>query len=814
VQRAGEVRDRVGEVLARLALEEKVALTAGEDMWHTPPVERAGIPRFKVTDGPVGARGARFGGGPPSACFPCGTALAATWDVDLVRRVGEALGEETRAKGAHVLLAPTVNIHRHPLAGRSFECYSEDPHLTAGLAVAAIDGIQSRGVGACIKHLVANDSEFERHTISSEVPERALREIYLRPFEVAVAEADPVAVMGAYNKLAGTWCCEHPRLLTTILRDEWTYDGLVLSDWWATHSTAESASAGLDLEMPGPTLFRGSALVEAVQRGELDEAVVDRMAGNVLAAMARTGALDGGPGEERWDDDPERRRVARRAAAAAVVLLVNEPVDGEPVLPLDAAAGGTLAVIGPGAASPNLLGGGSAAVSMPYAVTPLDGIRARAGHALEVRHEPGGTTTPFPPPLDVRWTTTPDGRPGIAVQYLDEREEVAGGITSLRPVLVTADAPPHLRAGPWSVRARCTVRPPSSGPHRWQVGATGSFELRVDGEVVVDGRDLGPAGRGRREGTSVLDTGTGHDVELRWVPPPDGDAMAGLELRCLVPMPDDPVTAAVEAARAADTVVLVVGTNGDTETEGRDRRTMDLPGGQDALVEAVAAANPRTVVVVNAGAPVAMPWADRVPALAQSWFGGMEAGNGLADVLFGDADAEGRLPTTLPARLEDAPAFTAYPGEHGRVHYGEGVFVGYRWYDARRIEPRFPFGHGLSYTTFGYGPPEAALDGERVRVAVDVSNTGDRPGAETVQVYVTPRDPVVPTPPKGLAGFTKVRLDPGESRRVEVVLDDRALDHWDVDAGGWRRTASTFEVLVGASSRDIRARVPLITDGA
>ena len=792
---------RIDELLAEMTLEEKVSLTAGVDMWHTPPVERLGIPQFKMTDGPVGARGKNNTGGAPSACFPCGTALAATWDVELVEQVGVELGLETRAKGAHMLLAPTVNIHRTPLAGRNFECYSEDPELTARMAVAYVRGVQSVGVASCIKHFVANDSEFERFTMSSEVPERALREVYLRPFEVAIDEVQPLAVMASYNKLHGTWASEHPWLLTDVLRHDWGYDGLVVSDWWATHTTAAAVNAGLDLEMPGPTLHRGEKLVAAVVDGEVEETVLDSRVRRVLQAMERTGALDSGPGDERADDTPERREIARRAASSAIVLLRNEGS----ALPLDPATVTRLAVIGPNAGALNILGGGSAAVSPYYAVTPLEGLQAAFAGA-DVSHEPGCSITRYPPLIDLRWTLTSGGDPGIDVVIVDGDDPDGDRVVErhvTRRSALNWDA--SGRTTPWSARLTATLVPPVTGRYVFQGGSTARFRISVDDQVVVDGWTPADSGRGRRvEGGVHLVAGETYALRADIAAP--AGARSGMEVRCQAPLPDDAFERAVESARSADAAIVVVGTNGDWETEGRDRRTMDLPGRQVELIRAVAAVNDRTIVVVNAGAPVTMDWVGDVPAVLQSWFLGQETGNAIADVLTGTVDASGRLPTTIPKRLEDTPAYLNYPGEFGKVVYGEGLFVGYRWYDARGIEPRYPFGHGLSYTSFDYSPLSVSVDGDSATLRLTVTNTGDRAGVETVQVYVRDVESTVQRPPKELKAFAKVAVEAGASQDVSFALDRSAFAFWHPGEHGWRVEPGEFEILVGSSSAAIRQR--------
>lgn len=785
--------DRVEQLVGQLSLEEKVSLVAGTDFWHTPAIPRLGIPALKVTDGPNGARGEEWTGGPSSACFPCGTALAATWDADLVREVGVALGDETRSKGAHVLLAPTVNIHRTPLAGRTFECYAEDPHLAARIAVAFIGGVQSRGVGTAVKHFVCNDSEFERMTISSDVGERALREIYLPPFEAATTEAGSWMVMAAYNRFNGTYCAEHPQLLTTILRDEWGWDGVVVSDWFGTRSTVAAANAGLDLEMPGPPVHMGDQLLEAVRSGAVAEKTLDDKARRLLALLERAGAFDRTePVGETFDDAPDRRAVIRRAAAAAIVVLRNERA----ALPLDADVLSRVAVVGPNAAVARMQGGGSAGVFPAHSVTPLDALRGRVSDGVVVEHEPGCVTSRAVPLLDTRTVWT--------IEYF------AGPDCSGAPVHTTEHrrsafrwtGPPHpdLAESAWSARITAAYVPERAGEHTFKLRADGRARLFVDDRLVVDGSDAYSV-----TATHPLVEDRPHRLRLELGLSPGG--FHGAEVRVAPPRPDDLLERAVAAAAAADVAVVVVGLDDEWETEGRDRPDLSLPGGQAELIERVAAVNGRTIVVVNTGAPVAMDWADRVPAIVQLWYPGQEGGDALADVLFGEVNPSGRLPLTFPKRLEDTPAFLNDPGEAGHVLYGEGVFVGYRFYEARRIEPRFAFGHGLSYTTFAYGG--LMIDGDAI--AVDVTNTGHRTGAEVVQLYVRDVDASVRRPEKELKGFAKVMIEPGRTERVHFTLDDRAFAFWDASSGdrasgGWRVEPGEFELLVGASSADIRAR--------
>ena len=781
---------------------ELVRPLSGADWWNVPSSgldSSSPVPAFKVTDGPSGARGERFAGGPASVSFPCGAALGATWDAELVGRVGAALAEETKAKGAQVLLGPTVNLQRSPLGGRHFECLSEDPVLSAQLAVAYVEGLQGGGVAACVKHLVANDIEHDRFEISSEPDERTLREVSLLPFEHALRVAGAWSTMAAYNRLHRTLCSEHPRLLTTILRDEWGWDGAVISDWFATRSTTPSALAGLDLEMPGPALAWGAALAAAVEKGEVDRSVIVTKRERLALLATRTGADRLPPRPDEAGGSPEAVAMAREAAAAATVLLRNEavvPLASEAMAPLTNEAMapltnegralplptdlGRIAVIGPNADREVIQGGGSARVTPTDVATIADGLRERFG-TERVIVEPGCRASRGTPSLDGRDLRRADGTAGVDVVVLDAAGEVRH---RLRPrdfrVLFLDDN--HV-AG-WSVRASARFEPAATGTHRFKLKTNGEARVLVDGEPVDEAVEL-EAGRT----VELAVEATSPDPAMRLM----------VELRCARPEPPDAFERAVAAAGDAGAAVVVVGLDVDWETEGRDRDDLSLPGRQVELVRAVAAAQPRTVAVVVAGSPVDLSWADTVPGLLWCWYPGQEGGRAIADVLAGDVDPGGRLPCTMPQRLEDTPAFLDTPPDPGVLRYQEGVFCGHRWYDARHIEPAFPFGHGLSYTTFTIGEP--AIDG--LAVTVPVSNTGTRAGVEVVQLYVG--DPVasVRRPPRELRAFRKVALEPGATTTVRFDLGHRDLAFWDPRQSCWRAEAGEFLVWAGRSSRDL-----------
>jgi beta-glucosidase len=722
--------------------------------------------------------------------------------------VGVALGDEARSKRAHVLLGPTVNMHRTPLGGRHFEGYSEDPLLAARTAAALVRGVQSRGVAACVKHFVANDSEFERMSISSEVDERTLREIYLPPFEAALREAGAWAVMTAYNGLNGATCSANAELLRRLLREEWGWDGVAMSDWYGTKDTVQSARSGLDLEMPGPPRFFGAALAAAVRRGEVDGECLDEKARRLLRLLARTGALGerGEPPPEQAIDRAEHRALARRVASEAIVLLRNEGG----VLPLGRSGLRRLAVIGPNARRTTIQGGGSARVSPHYQTNVEEALRAALGADVEVVYAEGCTNFRRLPVLEgIELTLQAFASTDLSGPPLPERRVRRPDFTWL------GDDAPVPKGAPFSVRLTGTLVPETAGVHRFSLTCVGRARLFVDGALVVDawsapepGDSYFGFGNAEVIGEAALEAG--RPVGLVIEHSKERTGVGGLRVGHLALAPGDPVAEAAALARSADAAVVVIGLDAEWESEGGDRTSLALPGRQDELVAAVCAAQPRTAVVVNAGAPVEMPWAEAAPAIVWTWYGGQEAGRAVADVLLGVADPGGRLPTTFAVRLADVACHAladerVYPGRGGKVVYAEGVFMGYRHFDARRIAPRFPFGHGLSYTRFEYGA--LAVAGEEVRL--ELRNAGARAGSEVVQLYVAPIAAGGTRPPQQLAAFAKVELLPGEAKTVALRLDPRAFSCWDADQHAWRLAHGLYELRAGRSSRAIRSTARL-----
>ena len=757
-------------LLAQLDLDTKIALISGSGAWTTAAVPAIGLREISVSDGPVGVRGTSRDDWEASAAFPSGSATAASWDVDLLHRLGAALAAEAVRKGVDVVLGPTINLHRSPLGGRHFECMAEDPHLTGELAAAYVRGLQENGVGACPKHYVANDAETDRMSVDNVLDERTLHELYLAPFETVVAEAQPWTVMAAYNSVAGTPMTEND-LLAEPLKGSWGFDGVVVSDWGAVYDGEATAAAGTDLAMPGPEP-RYAGLAEAVRAGRVPEAAIDDKVRRLLLLAQRTGALEGAPAPTR----PTAGRVedlaplAREAAAAGAVLLTN---DG--VLPLTGP--GRMALLGPGATDIRALGGGSAIVFPPHLVTPLAGLRA-AG--VDVVTAPGCLLA------EGLRQVRPDELVGEAtVRWLDAAGAVVAeqGAATANLVRISAEFP----AGAVALELACTFRPDQDG--EWQLGVSGAGEHRlvVDGSEVLHREHLDaphdPAllfGTPAQASAGVeLSAGQDVDVLLHWAPDPQAFILfGGFAVAGPWAGDDAELIRAVDLARDAEVAVVVVGTSEAVESEGTDRTDLRLPGRQDELVRAVAAVARRTVVVVNAGAPVELPWRDEVSAVLQFWFPGMEAGAALADLLLGVVEPGGRLPTTWPVALADAPVTEVVPTD-GRLEYREGLHIGYRGHLRRDPDPAWWFGHGLGYTTWDW--EQLFVDGWTATVRL--RNTGDRAGKQVVQVYATRPDSAVERPVRWLAGFAVVHAGPGEVVDVPVAVGQRTLRHR--EAGAW-----------------------------
>ena len=804
------------DLLRQMTLQEKVSMLAGANMWQTVAVERLGIPAIKVTDGPNGARGGGgFTDGVRAACFPAGIALASSWNPALVERVGRALAQEAKTKGASVLLAPTINIHRSPLNGRNFECYSEDPYLTGRMAVAYIQGVQSQGVGATVKHFVCNDSEYQRNSISSEVDERTFREIYLAPFQAAVQEGKPWAIMASYNKINGTFASENPSTLTDILRTEWGFDGVAMSDWFGTQSTAASVNAGLDLEMPGPANWRGAKLLQAFEQGEISETTIDESVRRLLRLIERVGAFKHTyEGPEQAIDRPEHRAVAREAAAEGIVLLKNE----RDVLPLQSEKLTSLAIIGPNAKTARIMAGGSAQVNAHYTITPFAAVVARAGGQVNIGYEIGCTNHKLLPLIDTNQLSTTEGEHGLMLDYFHtpafSGTPIASTLSQSTALFWMGDPPTGVNPQQFALRATARFTAETGGRYSFGLVSAGLSRLLLDGQEVIDNwtqQQPGESffGMGSTEATASIELTAGQTYTLALEYSKGNSPLAAVRLGCLAPQPADALERAVALAASSDVALVFVGLSEEWESEGFDRPDLELVGEQRALIEAVAAANQKTIVVLNTGSPIAMPWQDQVAAVVEAWYPGQECGNAIADVLFGDVNPSGKLTETFPLRLQDNPAYLNYPGENGQVRYGEGIFVGYRYYEKKQVETLFPFGFGLSYTTFDYSAlslsASAIGPAETLNVSIALTNTGKRAGQEVVQLYVRDKAASVQRPEKELKAFAKVQLEASERRTVTLSLGRDALAYYDILKRAWVAEAGEFEVLVGSSSQDIHA---------
>lgn len=806
-----EYDDAVEAALAKLDLDTKAALLSGRDMWRVIAIPEIGLRSMTVSDGPIGVRGRFWTVADPSLALPSPTAQAASWDPAFVRRIGHLLAAEARRKDVHVLLAPTINLHRSPLGGRHFEAFSEDPLLTGRIAEAYVAGVQEGGVGTTMKHYVANDAETDRFTVDNIIDERTLRELYLRPFEMVAESVRPWGVMTAYNSVNGATMTAHGELMA-VLRDEFGFDGFNVSDWSAARHTVEDVEAGLDLAMPGPSTVYGPPLAEAVREGRADEADVDAAVRRLLTLAARVGALDGveaavtEPAAGPDDAGEFLREIARRS----FVLAENKvPAGAEaPALPLAADAVHRLALIGPAAAEARVLGGGSATVFPERVASPLDGLRERLGDRVDyhrgvdlfeqIQHAKNGFDLRVRPVAADGTELAPEPLASGEVKWMGY---IPGGMS-------TEDFDHAVLEGTYTATA--------AGEHTFGTRGSGRLKLVVDGRIVFDGDyAVNPDdpfesffGPGVARGTVNLEAGQTIEVSLEYRPlpsPPGFPPSVMFGLMHTEPRPDEDrlLADAVAAAREAEVAVVVVSTTALTESEGWDRPDLRLPGRQDELVAAVAAVNPNTVVVVNSGSPVEMPWRDEVAAILLTWFPGQEGGRALADVLLG-AEPGGRLPTTWPKTLADAPVSRVTPDGNGELRYDEGVHIGYRAWERRGgAEPAYWFGHGLSYTEWDYEALSVEGDTARVRVR----NGGGRTGREVVQVYLAP-DPDADVPggveAHRLAGFAAVEAAPGEAVEVEVRLEERSFQVWDTADRGWRTVPGTWTVEAGRSIGDLR----------
>ncbi|KAK6457472.1 beta-glucosidase [Scheffersomyces xylosifermentans] len=821
----------IEQLIEDLTIEEKISLLAGKDFWHTMNIDRLNIPSVRVSDGPNGIRGTKFFNSVPSNCFPCGTGLAATFNKDVLLQAGELMGKEAKMKGAHVILGPTCNIVRSPLGGRSFESYSEDPLLSGHAASHIVKGIQNENVVACLKHFVCNDQEHERKAVDNVITERALREIYLKPFQIALRDAYPKALMTAYNKINGVHVSQSKKILQEVLRDEWKYDGTVMSDWHGVYSAKESLDAGLNLEMPGPTRFRQAIpTLHSVQTNEIHRDVIDENARAILRLVNES--LKAGIPEdvvESPNPTKEASDLLRKAGDESIVLLKNE---GN-ILPLSKTAikgQEKIAVIGPNAKAAQDSGGGSASLNASYKITPYEGIESKiieGGNSISLDYSLGAFLDRSLPDVgNVLFTAS--GKKGINAKFYkkppgatDRGPHFEEFVLSTSKIFLSDFKSPELKPGELLFYAdfEGIYIPDETGEYEFGASCLGTAQVFVNDQLVVDNKtkqtkgDAFFLGLGTQEerGTIKLTKGVKYNIRVEFGSSPTytlnkaalegGGVFFGIRI---ISTAEEAISRAVEVAKKADKVILVVGISKEWESEGFDRPTMDIPGHTNELVDAITAVNKNVIVVNQSGSPVTLPWINKVQGFVQAWYGGNELGNTIADVLFGDYNPSGKLSMTFPKRIEDNPSFLNFASTNGTVLYGEDVYVGYRYYEKVGVEPLFPFGYGLSYTTFELSNLVVSYDAENVNVKVSVTNTGKVDGAEIVQLYVSQVNPSINRPVKELKDFGKQFLKAGETKVVELnVSVKEATSYWNMYYNKWQSEKGKYKILVGNSSDNI-----------
>ncbi|CAH6721386.1 putative probable beta-glucosidase I [[Candida] jaroonii] len=816
----------VEEVLEKLTIFEKIGLLAGIDFWHTFPVERLDIPSLRMSDGPNGTRGTKFFDGVPAACFPCGTGLAATFNKDLLVKAGKLMGVEAKHKGSHIILGPTTNMQRGPLGGRGFESFSEDPYLAGQASVSIIKGIQDEDIAATIKHFVCNDLEDQRNSSDSILSERALREIYLEPFRLAVKYSDPKCFMTAYNKVNGTHVSNNKKILDDILRKEWGWDGLIMSDWFGTYTTKAGIEAGLDIEMPGPTIHRGTnAVKHMIDSKELHISDLDARVKNVLNLIkfCKTSGVPGGAPEDTENNTPETSKTLLDVAKESIVLLKNE----DNILPLKKDE--KIAVIGPNAKYAAYCGGGSAALRPYYTTSPYQGIVKKAGS--DVAYTVGAYAHKSLPSLSNQLINPDTKETGYKMKFFKKPAEHKGDREQFDEydydfsfVFLADYKSDKIDTSLYYVDIEGDFTAEEDGDYEFGLTVQGTALLYVDGKLIVDnktkqekGEAFFNAGSTEKTNTTPLKKGQTYRVRVEFGSAPtftaktddqvDFGGGGGLFFGCAkVIDADEEIKKAAELAKSVDKVVLSIGLNQEWESEGYDRENMELPLRTNDLVAAVLKANPNTVIVNQSGTPVEMPWIKDAKALVQAWYGGNEGGNAIAEILFGDYNPSGKLSLSFPFKNIDNPAYLNFKTEAGRVLYGEDIFIGYRYYEKLQKSVAFPFGFGLSFTDYEYSNLKVSVDeaSDKLEASVDVKNVGKIDGDEVVQLYVRHNEPTIIKPVKELKGFEKVSIKAGSSVTVKFSLSLKdSVSYFNEYHNKWHVEKGDYEVQVGKSSDDI-----------
>ncbi|KAJ4488261.1 glycoside hydrolase family 3 protein [Lentinula aciculospora] len=822
----------IDDIVSKLQTEEKIALLGAPDWWNTTPVPRLEIPSIRCSDGPNGVRGSSHFASTPAQCIPCATSLASTFDTNLIREAGEFLAAEIKIKSSVILLAPTCNIQRSPLGGRAFESFSEDPYLSGIMASAYVNGLQSQGVSAAIKHFVGNDQEHERTAADSVMSDRAFREVYLYPFMLAQRFAKPWAVMTAYGRIHGVHCSENSELLQDILRDEWKFEGIVMSDWYGTYGVDQPINAGLDLEMPGPTRWRTSTLVNHVLTAQkLSPSTLDERVKTMLSYIQQQARLNPeivfGDGKERTRDSPEIRQFCRNLAAQGIVLLQNR----NNVLPLLQNRVRKLAIVGPNARGSVISGGGSAALKASYIVTPYQGIQEGAFDDLQISYTIGCYAHKYLPTLE-NYLETSTGERGWLATFYSQHENgelsppVAKFVLNDTRVKLNDFIPAGLSEN-WTLKMTGQLTVDKTATFELGLTVAGRAKLWIDRELTIDnwtqqtpGDFFYGQGTIEEKATVRLEARKPVDVLVEYTnsyPPPNRDGegqtvpnaqpalMRGLRLGgCEKIDADVAIADAVKLAEGSDAVVFIGGLTSEWESEGFDRPSLDLPGLQAELITKLAAANSNTIVCIQAGSATAMPWKNKVAGILQTWYLGNEVGNAIADVLFGRVNPSGRLPLTFPTKIQDIAAYPNLRSEEGKIHYREDLMVGYKHHIKHEIEPLFCFGHGLSYTSFEFLDCDLIQVGTDIKLSVRLQNTGFVTGSEVVQLYVGYPDQGITHPPLQLRAFAKVQdVAAGEITVAKLLLDKWAFSWWDEQKNQWKVDSGQYALHIGSSCEHI-----------
>ncbi|KAM5354874.1 hypothetical protein ACJ41O_001520 [Fusarium nematophilum] len=826
----------VKALLNQLTLDEKVDLLAGQGSFRMTGLPHRGIPPLIVgfyhigggrgsneeqtSDGPHGIRGRRSFTRNPSPMLPSATAMGATFDAELLHRVGNLLGEEAKYRGVHVLLAPTLCLQRSPLIGRGFEAFGEDPFLSGTLGARYINGVQERGVATSVKHYAAHDQSDNSIEDNVCMTQRTLREVHMLPFQLALRDSDPWTIMTSYNKINGVHVSEDPLLLKQILRGEWGFKGLVMSDWFGTYSTAEAINAGLDLEMPGPTDWRGKRLSIAVKSRKVSQASVDDAVTNVLNLVNKVKAGEA-TGDAPASDTGEQRSLIRKLVSDGIVLLKNERQQ----LPIKHTEKKTYGLIGDHVKNPALCGGGSAEVEPYYSVTPYDAIVDVVGEE-NVSYAPGCYSFRFSPLL--KGLTPPDSKiEGWSIEIFgenpDEHPETGVVVKDVAEKQLV-DVPESLHSSlptKYFVRARALYRVENSGPFRFGFSTSGKGILKIDGQQVIDLWTNQPPKTDSTPCFNRLSMERFHDTEVTKgqvlsleVLLVNEDVAGGVGTALTLTGrvggyeifdEDQGIKDAAELAKKVDYPIVVTGLSSDFEYEGMDRKHLRLPGRVEELIGAVLEANPNTIIVTQSGCPIEMPWESQAATLLHAWFGGQEMGNGLADVLFGKVNPSGRLSITFPKSIKHTPAYLTFSKADYDIMYGEGVFIGHRYYEVVDRQPLFYFGHGLSYSTFEYSklnvPSQfAPVVDHKMHISVNITNKGPYDGAEVVQVYIHDPESSIQRPIRELKAFSKTFLRASETNTLELSLDKYSLSFWSQEVSRWKAEAGEYAVIVASSS--------------